>query len=246
MPETIGGLPLHPLVVHAVSVLLPLCAIGLIILVLVPKWRRTYGWLVVGGLGFSAVCAWVAKETGQNLAAVIGISNEHAEWGSRLVPISVLLFIVAAIWFWFARKGTGGSAGMLLNVAGIAIALITIGVTVLVGHSGAEAAWKAKYAAAIQPIPAASAAASSTAAPAAPAGAITMADVAKHNSASDCWSAVSGNVYDLTAWISQHPGGSGSIVGMCGVDGTAGFDGQHAGQARPAQELASFLVGPLS
>jgi len=251
MPDSIGGLPLHPLIVHGAVVLLPLCAIGLIILVLVPKWRRTFGWLVIGGLAVSVVLAWIAKETGENLANVVGLPAEHAEWGDRLVPISFLLFVVAAIWFWFLRKGASGLAGTLLNIAGVVLALITIGVTVLVGHTGAQAAWGAKYAAATQPAPAATAAAS--AAPAASAsasasaasGAITMADVAKHASATDCWSAVSGNVYDLTSWISQHPGGSGPIVGMCGKDGTAGFEGQHAGQGRPAQELASFLVGPL-
>ncbi len=250
MPDSIGGLPLHPLIVHGAVVLLPLCAIGLIILVLVPKWRRTFGWLVIGGLAVSVVLAWVAKETGENLANVVGLPAEHAEWGDRLVPISALLFVVAAIWFWFLRKGSGGIAGTLLNIAGIALAVLTIGVTVLVGHTGAQAAWGAKYAAATQPAPAATAAASpaasaSAASSAAASGAITMADVAKHASSSDCWAAISGNVYDLTKWISQHPGGSGPIVGMCGKDGTAGFEGQHAGQGRPAQELANFLVGPL-
>ena len=193
------------------------------------------------------VFAWVAKETGQNLATVVGVPSEHAEWGDRLVPISALLFVVAAIWFWFARKETKGAAATLLNIAGIALALLTIGVTILVGHSGAEAAWKAKYAAATQPSPAATSAASAAASAGTTTagGAITMADVAKHATAKDCWSAVSGNVYDLTTWISQHPGGSGPILGMCGTDGTAGFEGQHAGQGRPAQELASFLVGPL-
>lgn len=250
MPDSIGGLPLHPLIVHGAVVLLPLCAIGLILLVLVPKWRRTYGWLVIGGLGVSVVLAWVAKETGENLANVVGLPAEHAEWGDRLVPISALLFVVAAIWFWFLRKGSGGTAGMLLNIAGVALAVLTIGVTVLVGHTGAEAAWGAKYAAATQPAPAASAAAApaasaSAASSAAVSGAITMADVAQHASASDCWSVVSGNVYDLTSWISRHPGGSGPIEGMCGKDGTAGFEGQHQGQGEPAQELATFLVGPL-
>ncbi len=247
MPDAIGGLPLHPLVVHAAVVLLPLCALGLILLVCVPKWRRTYGWLVVGGLAVSVVFAWVAKETGEQLAEVVGLPAEHAEWGDRLVPISFLLFVIAAIWLWFARKGTSGLAATLVNIAGIVLALITIGVTVLVGHSGAEAAWKAKYAAATQPAPAVTTAARPQAPAAAPssAGVLSMDEVAKHASATDCWSVVSGNVYDLTQWISQHPGGSGPIVGMCGKDGTAGFEGQHAGQGRPAQELANFLVGPL-
>jgi len=39
---TINGLPLHPLLVHAVVVLLPLAAVGSIIIAVVPKWRRRY------------------------------------------------------------------------------------------------------------------------------------------------------------------------------------------------------------
>ena len=74
----------------------------------------------------------------------------------------------------------------------------------------------------------------------------TMADVAQHNSASSCWAAINGNVYNLTNWISQHPGGQGPILGLCGTDGSAAFNGQHGGAARPASELKNFLLGPLS
>ena len=54
---TINGLPLHPLLVHAVVVLLPLAAVGSIIIAVVPKWRRRY-WLpvlVLAVLGIGAV-----------------------------------------------------------------------------------------------------------------------------------------------------------------------------------------------
>ena len=74
----------------------------------------------------------------------------------------------------------------------------------------------------------------------------TMAQVAQHNSQASCWTAINGNVYDLTSWINQHPGGPGHILALCGVDGSAAFNAQHGGQARPAQELASFLIGALS
>lgn len=82
-------------------------------------------------------------------------------------------------------------------------------------------------------------------APAPVASGYTSAQVAQHASSQSCWSSVNGNVYDLTNWISQHPGGAGAIASMCGHDASAAFNGQHGGQRRPASELAGFLLGPL-
>lgn len=73
----------------------------------------------------------------------------------------------------------------------------------------------------------------------------TMAQVATHNSRTSCYTAISGSVYDLTTWISQHPGGQFAILGLCGKDGTSSFNDQHGGQARPESELASFKIGTL-
>lgn len=74
----------------------------------------------------------------------------------------------------------------------------------------------------------------------------TLDDVAKHASASSCWTAVYGDVYDVTSWINQHPGGKRAILSMCGTDGTNSFDNQHGGQRRANAELASFKIGALS
>lgn len=74
----------------------------------------------------------------------------------------------------------------------------------------------------------------------------TMDQVRQHATSADCWTAVSGNVYNLTSWIRQHPGGSSSIISMCGTDGTAAFNRMHGGQARPEQVLAGYLLGPLA
>ncbi len=73
----------------------------------------------------------------------------------------------------------------------------------------------------------------------------TLADVAKHSSQSSCWSAINGNVYDLTRWINQHPGGPDAILSICGTDGSAAFNAQHGGQGRPAQELTNFYIADL-
>jgi len=74
----------------------------------------------------------------------------------------------------------------------------------------------------------------------------TAAQVAKHNSASDCWTSINGTVYDVTAWIDQHPGGSQRILNLCGIDGSSAFDNQHNGQPKPETILAGFEVGTLS
>ncbi len=73
----------------------------------------------------------------------------------------------------------------------------------------------------------------------------TLAQVATHNTASNCWSVVNGGVYNLTSWIGQHPGGQSAIKSMCGLDASADFNGQHGGQARPVSELAGFKIGVL-
>jgi cytochrome b involved in lipid metabolism len=74
----------------------------------------------------------------------------------------------------------------------------------------------------------------------------TTAQVAAHSTAASCYSIVNGSVYDLTRWISQHPGGSGAIKSMCGVDASAAFNGQHGGSPRPASELSGFKIGALA
>lgn len=74
----------------------------------------------------------------------------------------------------------------------------------------------------------------------------TMEEVAKHAGRESCYAAVRGSVYDLTSWIDRHPGGAERILSLCGKDGTAAFEGQHGGQARPEKELAGFKIGVVT
>ncbi|MBI5126588.1 MAG: cytochrome b5 domain-containing protein [Candidatus Taylorbacteria bacterium] len=78
-----------------------------------------------------------------------------------------------------------------------------------------------------------------------PQGTYTLLQVGTHGSAADCWTTVRGNVYDVTTWIGKHPGGQEAILGMCGKDATAAFEGQHGGESRPEKELAKFKIGIL-
>ena len=74
----------------------------------------------------------------------------------------------------------------------------------------------------------------------------TMAQVKANKSASKCWSVINEKVYDLTAWINAHPGGSGAIVSLCGTDGTQDFLAMHRNQSKPESRLSAFLLGPLA
>ena len=73
----------------------------------------------------------------------------------------------------------------------------------------------------------------------------SMANIAKNNSTSSCWAAISGKAYDLTAWISRHPGGAGAIMSICGTDATSVFQGRHGGQSGPASSLSAYLLGDV-
>ena len=73
----------------------------------------------------------------------------------------------------------------------------------------------------------------------------TLSEVAQRNTASDCWVAIDGGVFDLTMWISRHPGGAVAITQLCGTDGTQQFLGMHGGQSRPSSTLDGYYIGPL-
>ncbi len=295
--DLVAGLPAHPLVVHAAVVLLPLSALGLILVVLIPRARRPFAWITLVGLGVGAVAAWVAKESGEELAKRVGTPQDHANLGGTLPILAVVLLLIGIGWFVLQRLADGRRtvATVIAGVAAIIMSVAVIVMTIAVGHSGATAAWagtvaatSAQPAAAAQPTPSATASAdagsgaSATAAPTESTdsdpsddqdgsdsnasddggsgnggsgnggsgngaeGIFTLAEVADHADRSSCWAAINGNVYDLTTWIGQHPGGADRILSICGTDATAAFTTQHNGQQRPEAELATFQIGTLS
>ena len=73
----------------------------------------------------------------------------------------------------------------------------------------------------------------------------TLAEVRKHSRPADCWTVINKKVYNLTKWVSQHPGGAAAITRLCGTDGTRAFNGKHAGQGGPTSQLAKYQIGIL-
>lgn len=83
--------------------------------------------------------------------------------------------------------------------------------------------------------------------------AFTPEEVAQHNVATDCWTIIDSKVYDITSYISRHPGGN-EILAACGTDGTTLFNqrttsgGERVGSGTPhsrsaADQLATFYIG---
>ena len=100
--------------------------------------------------------------------------------------------------------------------------------------------------AAATPAASAASAASATPTPSATTSGYTMSQVAANNSAKSCWAAIEGSVYNLTAWINSHPGGTSAILSLCGTEATSSFKAQHANQSRPTSRLSGYLLGPLA
>jgi len=128
------------------------------------------------------------------------------------------------------------------------VAIASFVLTILVGHSGAEATWKDRIAQTqatdlqdsasnTKPEPKAGNSVGSRV--------LSNAEIKSHNKKSDCWSIVNGNVYNLTSFVQKHPGGAAVIANICGKDGTNAFTNQHSTQTKPNNILSSFLLGPI-
>jgi hypothetical protein len=142
MFDTISGLPVHVLVVHAVVVLLPLMSLVTIAVAVRRRWRVAAPWVVLADAAV-LVLAFVAKESGEVLQERLGqfnpgVAKDHAEYGD-LVPWFALALLVAAVLVWLTSR-----SARLVPVAVVAAVLTGVGAlgwTYLTGESGARAVW---------------------------------------------------------------------------------------------------------
>ncbi|KAI8928165.1 glyoxylate dehydrogenase [Entophlyctis helioformis] len=74
---------------------------------------------------------------------------------------------------------------------------------------------------------------------------ISFAEVQKHNTAKDCWVVIHGRVFNLTPFLSEHPGGSKVIAKEAGTDATAAFDQVHPKDIIDQILPAELCLGPV-
>jgi cytochrome b involved in lipid metabolism len=251
--DLVTGLPVHVFVTHAVVVLLPLAVITLTLVVAFPRLRQNYRYLAVGLAIVGAVSAIVAEQSGEALEARVGVTREHSEWGEMLPPVAVALAVFSVIWLIVSRMSSSRGKILAAVLGGVVIILgiVAVVITVLAGHSGTQSVWGDRVSetdtAVVEPADEAAMpeAPAEEVAPSADTSVLSLETVALNDSEDSCWAVINGNVYDLTDWISSHPGGASRILGLCGKDGTSQFEGQHGGSGSAAGTLESYLIGSI-
>ncbi len=147
MFDLINGIPLHPLVVHAVVVLLPLATLGTIAIAVRPSWRLPYGPLVIGCALLATVLCPVATSSGEALENRVGDPGAHAALGDQLVWFALALLVLSALLVFLHRRSEASGAastGRAIQVVAVLSVIAALASTVQVyrvGDSGARAAW---------------------------------------------------------------------------------------------------------
>lgn len=159
MFDAIGNMPLHPLVIHAVVIGIPL---GLLLAVLFafPPTRRWARWpLAVVVLG-SFVSTFVAKESGEGLRSVLNLTGTdpvsslirvHSQLAGQLLLIMAAFTVIALVnVFVVPRRRTAqapevGAGRRVLSLV-LLLALVVVGgvagyLVYRVGDIGSRAVW---------------------------------------------------------------------------------------------------------
>lgn len=77
----------------------------------------------------------------------------------------------------------------------------------------------------------------------------TLADVARHAVEADCWMAIDGTVYDLSAYLPEHPTRPSVIVPWCGKEASEAYKTKTKGRPHSpeaTQLLATYRIGVLA
>ncbi len=144
------GLPLHPLILHVPVVLVPLVALGGIVISLLRWARERYASLVMVGAFGAAVSTFITQVAGQNLynslpqrtAAV----EYHASIGGQLLLWTILLFVGTVVIVLAQRMiKQENPRGRIALISGavitIAMAIVSTVQIMRIGHAGAVAVW---------------------------------------------------------------------------------------------------------
>jgi len=147
MFDTVFGLPMHVLLVHATVVSLPAAALVSVAVAVRPAWRARFaaGVAVLNvamlALTFVTVRAGLTFFDRLNLDR-FELAERHRDLGNILLWI-VVAFAVASVALWVVQRA--GQPALTTAVAALVVLLggATAVQTLLVGHSGSTAVWKA-------------------------------------------------------------------------------------------------------
>jgi hypothetical protein len=157
MFDQIGNLPLHPLVVHAVVVGIPL-AVLLAFLFAFPRTREWARWpLAITVVGATAL-TFVARQSGLAFEAALGVTPgnpvgelilQHSLLANQLFYIMIVFAAIGLLNVFVVRKSSADSSTakqpaiirIVLPILLLAVAVVALLWIVRVGDLGARAVW---------------------------------------------------------------------------------------------------------
>lgn len=152
IPETVFGLPFHVLINHGAVVLVPLAAVGVIAIAVVPRWRERYGVLAAGLAVLASITTFVTVASGETFERELADAGqlggpaadkvaEHESLGN-LLRWYVLVLAVAAVAL-VALVWRNAARNMIMVVAVVAVVAAGASVVQVVrtGHTGSTAVW---------------------------------------------------------------------------------------------------------
>src|SRR6476469_10735060 len=107
MLDTIFGLPVHPLIVHATTVVVPAGAVAVLLAALWPRFRRWAGWMPLALALAAVVLTPLSTESGEALERHVEHSDlieTHSQLAEGLLPWVVVLAVGAALLYDVARR----------------------------------------------------------------------------------------------------------------------------------------------
>jgi hypothetical protein len=144
----IFGLPVHILVIHAVVVLLPLAALCVIALAIVPGWRRTYGLPVLALATVAVLAVPVAQQSGKWLRDQLGYdaqSFRHGILGDDVIWYALVFWILTVALVVLDRSGrTEGTVVLVVAILSVVVSIATIVQVVRTGDAGSRSVWESR------------------------------------------------------------------------------------------------------
>ena len=148
--ETITGLPLHPLVIHAVVLLVPLLVLAGIVYALVPRLRGRIGWVAVllalAGVGSTLLAKLsgdafrrrIVRKHMANQEILVKIDS-HRSLGTTTLYLTIALAVVVLLLVLLRTLPRGAS--MALSVITVVLGLVTVYYVYRTGDAGARIVW---------------------------------------------------------------------------------------------------------
>jgi hypothetical protein len=157
----INGLPLHPLVVHAAVVFLPLAALLALVYAAVPRWRWATRWPMVGMTAVALGSIMTAYFSGKNFLShrpeleQLSAVKLHQERAAVLFWVTIVFTVLVGLAAWGLGGPTGLASGRfargrhnpLVEWSLVALLVImsiaSLAMVIQTGDAGATAVWGA-------------------------------------------------------------------------------------------------------